>query len=286
MRKLMGVFTGVVCCILSVMSVRADVIWEPDDSFYRKHAEECSYVNRLYTANGPDGVVIVYRSPESPEVVDEWENGYQVSICFTYEGGDGIVWGIYDDYRGKCGWMPMDYMEVVYDSISFSEEYADEIVTQSGELDGKYGGKDIFFWEYPGAESGYTVTVGEDTPQYRSMYTDGNGNRWGKVGYYYGLKNVWVCMDHPEADYGELYPEGVSVQGGKEDSSSLGNEEEQTEPGGERNVPEEQSKPGEAQRTKRIVPKRRLHLVAGAVLMVVLTTAVTAVLLVILKRRK
>lgn len=41
-------------CLLSAAAL-ADVIWEPDDDFYRQHSEDCEYLGRSYYVNGPEG---------------------------------------------------------------------------------------------------------------------------------------------------------------------------------------------------------------------------------------
>ena len=295
MRKRYGIVAGLLCCMMCVLKVRADVIWEPmEDSFYERHREACTYVGRQYTANGPDGVVYVYKSPESAEVVETWENGYQVRIGFTYEDSDGIVWGINENYTEKCGWMPMEYMEVVYDSISFVEEYAEEIVSQEGQLE-NYEGEEFFFWSYPGSKEYISVTnpvdPGEYDPVYRSVYTDENGRRWGHVGYFYGYRDKWFCIDAPGADYEELYPEGGPQRGNSPEGENRkeapvpgpeGEEQEDREPAPD---PAEDL-PGTGKRTERIVPKTGGRDVVTAVVMVVATVAVTAGLLIALKRRK
>ena len=66
------------------------------------------------------------------------------------EGGDaasgyGNLWGIYDDYRGATGRSPMEYMELVYDSIAFREEHEAQITGDAGDLDGKYVGETKMF---------------------------------------------------------------------------------------------------------------------------------------------
>ena len=132
MKKIFYVFTALICYMLLSIPVKADVIWEPFDSFYEAHADECEYMGRFFTANGPDGKVILYKSPELPEVVAEWENGHKAYIHFTYRDQSGILWGIYDDYQDTVGWVPMDYMEVIYDSISFHEEHSAQITERSG----------------------------------------------------------------------------------------------------------------------------------------------------------
>lgn len=211
-KKVFSVVAAALCCVLGTLSVKADVIWEPMDSFYSEHSSECIYVNRQYTANGPDGKVILYVSPEVPEPVDVWENGHRAAISFTYEDKEGIVWGIYDDYDGMTGWMPMDYMEVVYDSIAFREEHAAELVKQSGELEGVPQGEEFRFWEYPGSQEYYTQPMNDYAPEYYCVYTDESGHRWGCVGYYFGIRDVWVCLDEPSADYAQLT--GASEDGG------------------------------------------------------------------------
>lgn len=210
MKKWIAFLSGCLCYMLCILPVRADVIWEPLDSFYEKHSSECEYVSRTYTANGPDGEVILYESPISDREVARWENGFNAYISFTYEDENGVVWGIYEDHDSKTGWMPMEYMDVVYDAISFAEEYEADITTETGELDEQYLGESVWFWRYPGATEGYEATVDNDVPQYHGTYVDSQGHSWGNVGYYFGHKNFWICLDRPGADFDTLYPEGTS----------------------------------------------------------------------------
>lgn len=283
MKKWLCILSGMICCALCPLSVRADVIWEPEDSFYDEHASECHHVNRLFTANGPDGIVIVYKSPEIPEVVDTWENGRKVSILFTYEDGDGILWGVYDNYKGKCGWVPMDYMEVVYDSISFREEYASEILKQNGQIDDKYIGAEVFFWSYPGGDIYISQTLSDHTPEYHATFVDEDGNLWGNIGYYYGIRDRWICIARPDADYEELYPEGGPRRGdsayAKQEQGS-GSEDAEQGRGLEREIgPEEAVQ-------ERIVPKKDRKAMTAALAMVALAVSVSAVLLKIWSGKK
>lgn len=250
------------CLMISTLCVRADVIYEPQDSFYRTHAGECTYVNRCFIVNGPDGQAIVYKNPESPKVIGTLENGAEITISYTYQDSDGILWGICDTDQKRTGWMPMDYLQVIYDYISFQEEYGEKFVEQSGCLGEEYKGKDVCFWPYPGSEECFIMSMDwEDMPEYRFVYTDEKGHSWGFVGYYFGIRNSWVCIDQPTAVYEELYPQGgpgIGVQ------SEDGNPEWQ---GG------------------RIAPhfnKRTILITAALVAAVV---AVTAILLVKLKKK-
>ena len=270
MKKILFVMAGMVCAMLCRISVKADVIWEPEDSFYHRHAEECTYVNRVYIANGPDGEVILYKSPEMPITVTTWENGYRVGILYIYEDADGVSWGICDDYQGTVGWMPMEYMEPEYDSISFQEENADKIVRENGALDDKYIGETVLFWKYPGSEVYTEMTADSYTPEYQSLYVDGNGKKWGCVGYYFGHRNVWICLDDPTADLEKLFPEGVPAID-ISPASDAGRKD------GVRGA--------QSGGRKRIVPKINQGTVALAVILVVLVVAATGGLLAASKRK-
>lgn len=211
MKRWIAFLGGFLCYMACVLSVHADVIFEPKDSFYEEFSSECEYIGRTFTANGPDGEVILYKSPASDRVIARWENGFKAYISFSYTDDNGVVWGIYEDLSGsQTGWMPMEYMDVVYDSISFREEYQSEFTAQEGTLDEQYLGKDIYFWKYPGASEGYRIQPSNDMPRYHSTYVDSQGHTWGNVSYYFGHKNVWICLDQPGAEFDTLYSGGSS----------------------------------------------------------------------------
>lgn len=280
MKKTICVLAVMACCMLFPCRARADVIWEPMDSFYQNHSSECEHMGRFFTADGPDGKVMLYKSPEMPEVLETWDNGYQVYIHFTYEDKDGITWGVYDDYEGTVGWVPMDYMSLVYDSIAFREEHAAELVAQEGELDEAYLGKEIQFWKYPGSEVHYTEQTGDYMPSYQTVYQDGNGHSWGCVGYYFGSRDFWVCIDAPDAEFEELYPDGPAQEVKAEDGEGI-SETDRTEAG------EQDAEAARQKETdKRIAPKPDYGTMILAVVLVAAVVAGTAGLLVVLKRRK
>ncbi len=268
MKKIICVLAGMLCCLLGSISVKADVIWEPENSFYREHAEECTYVSRMYTTNGPDNKVISYKSPEMPQEVDTWENGVRVQILFTYEDSDDNLWGIYDDYQGTTGWIPMEYLELVYDSIAFREEHKAEIIGDAGELDEKYAGETIYLWKYPGSEEYTPMEVSDYTPEYSGIYVDGNGKRWGCVQYYFGIKDTWMYLDEPTADFQRIFPDGQGTESRQEESAQTADVENQD---------------SESRGIERIVPKLNRNLVVTAGILVIAVVAVTAVLLIKLK---
>lgn len=301
MKKLF-VFGMVAAWLLNAMSVQADAIWEPRSEFYEENASECYYNNRSYTAEGPNGVVKVYVSPENATVVDTMENGTKVYISFTYVDDDGIEWGVVENYsdESKTGWVPMDYMEVVYDYISFSQEYAASIVNENGVLPEKYAGQTVKVWAYPSAWVPRDIVISaeeKNLPQYSQTFVDETGLKWGFIGYYYGMKNMWICLDNPVGTLGELYPgsiptrdvelvgkvyaDGTEIEPGIKPQIGSVEEGEQAATGEQASdVVQEESAQEE------IVPKEDnslVYIVGGLVAAVV---AVTGGLLVCLKKKK
>lgn len=205
MKKRLFTILLTLCMMVLLLPVAsADVIFEPEDAFYESHREDCDYVSRSFTANGPDGRVIVYHSPENAARVTTMENGEVCWISFVYTAPDGLRWGYLEE---PSGWIPMDYLVVVYDYISFAEEFGDRIVSGQGNLH-DYTGCEVFFWSYPGSESCTAVEIdGDYAPEYGPIFVDDGGRTWGCCGYYFGHRNFWICLDDPTADYDTLYAE-------------------------------------------------------------------------------
>lgn len=265
MKKCFSVLSILFCCMLFVLPVHADVIWEPDDYFYNQHALDCTYVNRMFTTNGPDGVVIVYKNPESPQVITRLDNGIKIYISYTYSDANSILWGIYED-SDKIGWLPMDYMEVVYDSISFHEDYADKIVSQSGELKNQYKNKEIYLWKYPGSEEFNIIKVEDFMPSYNSVYLDEENRCWGNINYYFGFRDVWICIDQPTDDFNTLYPSGSPQKNTMQKDNDIESENTST--------------------AKRIVPKQNTAVVVLTIILILAVIFATAGLLLKFNRNK
>ena len=182
-------------------------------------------------------------------------------------------------------------MTVVYDYISFKQEYGAEFVQESGMLDEEYRGQKVRFWSYPGAKNGgYEMEIFADDewlPEYNQVFIDEEGHKWGYIGYYYGIKNKWVCLDNATASAEELYPNGIPERG-----------TETTEPGTEEDIVPEEEKDTEDDRKsarddedeeeeeEEIVPKgnNKLALIVSG--LVAGVAAVTGGLLVWLKKKK
>ncbi len=300
MKKNVWILAVVACWMFSALQVKADVIWEPyHDDFYQENMASCEYLNRTYTAAGPDGKVIVYESPENPTVVTTWENGFKAYISFTYTDADGNVWGVYDDSQsGINGWVPMAYMTVVYDYISFQEEFADSITEENGTIPAVCAGQTVYFWKYPGAENYYEMPMPEDAeslPQYSKLFIDEAGLQWGYIGYFRGTKHCWVCLANPNGSLEELYPQGVPERGGQNVADSTSSEEEGIVPKedaaqeGDKNdtsASDIQSITDVSSDTERIEPEKDNGLIGLVIGLVVAVTGVTGGALVWLKKKK
>lgn len=205
-----GILTLVTLLAL-VATVSADVLWEPNNNtFYYSHHDECDYLGRRYYANSAEGFVTVWNAPDGSMVVDQFENGFKMWVYWVYENW-GLV-SIRGDEETVEGWVDLEEMSLVYDYISFAEEYADEIKPYNGEFAGYEGSLAVInFYEYPGAPSvklEYSYSESSvrkalmgtsDSPSYiQSIYVDEEGLTWGFVGYMYGRLNGWFCLDDPD----------------------------------------------------------------------------------------
>ena len=259
-----------ICCVMLLvtfllpLTARADVIYEPFDNFYMENRDKCTYVSRGYTCKGPNGTATLYKSPVDPETVKTYDNGTVLDVSYSYQADDGVLWACCDNWEdGVTGWVPMDYLELIYDGKSFEEEYGHKFVPAEMSLDtSNLGGKEIYFWVYPGSRDYLLGPLGEDyEPSIFNTYTDENGYEWGQCGYYFGIKYHWINLNNPTADFETLYP----------------------------NMPEEtvppETEPAATERVEEIKPAGN-----GEKLVVILAVAAvvasTAVMLIILKKKQ
>ena len=89
-RLAFGLFITIMLVSQSCLIAFADVIWEPQTDFFKKHRDECTYVDGLKKiANGPGGSVTVWESPVSDREIDVIENGSLVYVQYTYKDKPG-----------------------------------------------------------------------------------------------------------------------------------------------------------------------------------------------------
>lgn len=251
-------FLIVLVLILAVLPTDAfaDVIFEPwEDAFYDEHREDCEYTSRNFYAAGPEGTVTVYKSPESDRVQATIENDSIVWISHIYTSHEGVRWGYHEDWQNDIrGWVPMAYLDLIYDGISFETEFADRIKEEEGEMDDpSLVDQKVYFWQYPGSYDYVEMPVyGDSAPRYYRSYTDDEGRVWVQFSYYMGLKNYWVDLNDPMNPHEEFQNSGpVRIPSG--DATAV------------------------------VVPGRDN---TGLIIAVATTVAVTAVLLILLKKKK
>ena len=268
MKRYLAMFLVLVLAISVILpeTVSADVIFEPmNDSFYEAHREECTYVGRYYLSKGMR-TVTAYESPESDKVKGYFGVEDRIYISYTCEDSYGVLWGCCENWgTEQSGWVPMDYLQVIYDGISFMEDHGEECTDREGSISRDHQGKTIRFWEYPGSRDAIEIELHTDPdgylPEYSTVYVDDQGRSWGRCGYYMGIKGRWIQLEDPEADFDTLFPDYV-----EETAPETG-----TDPVVAEIVPQE---PAAVQNAKVFVS-----------VAVVLTVVVTAALLILLKKK-
>ena len=210
-------FLAIVLLILLLVPVaHADVLWTPDNSFFYRHEKDCTYLNRSYYANGAEGYVTLWDAPNSRTHTAQYENGTALHVYWLYED-----WGCISVWNGGesvDGWVPMADLVLIYDNISFQEEYRDQITIYNGEFANFSGEIDhINFYSYPGAPElnhsldltkapealEHFMGIGGEKSYISSIFVDENGLTWGYIAYWRGTRNVWFCLDEPD---GEDFP--------------------------------------------------------------------------------
>ncbi len=203
MKRILTLLFALVLALSLGMSALADVIFEPDDDFFEKHRDECHYENRVYIASGENGYASAKKAPTSKKT--EWEipNGTEIYISFVWAEDGG--WGLKDSH----GWISMAELTVKYDGISFEQEHGSEFLyPEEPETLDLTDRESLLLCRYPGdGEPFMTISAsGEDywwnwPPEdlsFNTIYEDPEGRRWGYVGYYYGLRDFWVCLTAPD----------------------------------------------------------------------------------------
>lgn len=227
-----------VICFLLVMllvplTALADVAWEPANSFYKLHYDQCKAEERSYWVNGEAGYVTLRQEPEGKPLANI-KNGTVRYVYGTYNL-NGKLWGLVgfsagyegdiylskahdlgDDYREA--WVLMDEMVLKYDHREFMSEFGHEVdETARRRVDCEAA----LFYDYPGGTVRYEkAQTLFDSVEIWEIYIDPQGREWGYINYWRGTRDIWICIDDPEnpdlqyADHmPELYPtpEGVGT---------------------------------------------------------------------------
>lgn len=211
MKRLYSLVLVLLMLLALEVPAYADIMWEPrDDGFYESHREQCSYENRSYCANGPKGFVTLWDAPGGGMVRAQYENGEILWVGFTYK--DWALVNRWEDRKEITGWVKLSELYLLYDHISFAEEYGEQFRDYGGEF-GDYvpqeEGERFGLWEYPldywprewlemNPEFLDALRGTADQSSYISkVYIDSGGEAWGFVNYMYGIRNFWILLDNP-----------------------------------------------------------------------------------------
>ncbi len=195
--------------LISPVSAKADVIWEPRDDFFEENGIKADVEQRYYIANSPKGYIFVYKRPDTLDTARSLSNGEQFFVYykFSYKGKN---WGM----SAAEEYILLEDTYIKYDHVSFSEEYKDKIDFVPDDKDCSLK-KDYICMNYPGADTFDRVGIdSDDSGMASAMFVDEDGQEWLFYGYYYGKRNFWVCISDPyktdhkirEIDVPETYP--------------------------------------------------------------------------------
>ena len=223
--------------------VRADVLVEVDDSFWRAHQDECSYFYRSYTVNAPEGYAAIWASPLSSKQREVLTNGVSIYSNWHYTDDAGEVWCAvmtgemnYKGYDMIRGWMKTSDCMVRADYFQFQEVYGQEFEVYKG-THGKAlaEAETVVLWEYPCSGEIRAEDIDAewfDNWNIGPCWEDPQGRMWAFVTYCYGIRNTWICLDDPsnadlEADESILpqtetiYPAAEYLPGAKKGVTGL-----------------------------------------------------------------
>lgn len=211
MKRTLTAGLTVVLLLALCVPARADMLWEPlGNTFYDRHSAACKYIGRNYYANGGEGFVTLWDAPDGSMVEAQYENGTRLCVYWQYQDW-GCITVFVKNGDDINGWVPMADLKLIYDHISFEEEYGDQFRDYGGEF-ADYGGREgdeLWMWETPldgepmekttmQAEFLEALQGGRNDRSYISkIYTDESGRNWGFVSYMFGFRNFWILLDDP-----------------------------------------------------------------------------------------
>ena len=205
LSKRLILILAIIFCFCPVFTAYADAVYEPNNDFYNRYADECVYLGRYFQVNGGDGFATALDKPGSGKEIAALENGEKLYIQFSclYKGE---YWGIASfqtngpsGERWLDGWIRMDELLFLYDYVAFDEEHLDEYYQYQGDYAEikKAGG--VVVWQWPGSGVPQLTIEDLDTENFwvSSAWVDKDGREWGFVTYLYGNRNIWVCLSDP-----------------------------------------------------------------------------------------
>jgi|GEM_PF-6378156 len=197
MKRLCSLLTVLTLLAALTVPAFADIIWEPENDFWRKHRSECTSVYDDRREAQTDAAV--YGDPKKSAVTGTIPAGTELAFQWLWKDGAGGEWGYAEQ---NDGWVRLTDFRRLYTESVFRAEHADDIFEESGAL--PYSAEQAFYsYTFPGSGEtsmrfGGQDSVGADDPNFRydETYTDDDGRIWG-VTSFSGKYRFWVCLTDP-----------------------------------------------------------------------------------------
>lgn len=181
-------------CLLTGFSAFGDVVFAPESDFYDGHRDECIEIERNFYSNGKRGYISLHSAPES-SVCGYLTNAVKLRIFCTYKDW-GMISRVDGNLQREGEWVRMSELYLIYDELSFREEFADRI-TAGEPLTLPESISAFYVYTYPGSKDPHLFTMGAPELQSTARFTDSEGRIWGRVTYYMGIRNQWICFSDP-----------------------------------------------------------------------------------------
>lgn len=197
MLMLKRLFMIVTACffLIPALAAHGDVVTEPDNDFYKRHASKIIYLGRSFTANGKNGSVAVKTEPGAETDIAKIQNGKVTYVQYSCLY-DKAFWGFTFEYNG---WIRLDETLVLYDYVAFEEDHLNEFYPYSGGHPEIMEARSAVAWPWPGANTYLWTFEDLDMRSFRiaHVYKDKDGREWGFIPYLYSSKNIWICLSDP-----------------------------------------------------------------------------------------
>jgi hypothetical protein len=196
MKRLAALFVLAILALTTPVA-HGDVLIEPKNNFWEQHREQMVHLERGFTVLADAGSVAVHKAPNVKNAVKNLNNGqtFIVDYACLY---DGVYWGY---SLGHDGWVEMTQLRLLYDYPDFDAEHQGEFYPYDGGFAALEETGEALAWRWPGADQP-TWTLSLDPENLTSSmfswaYRDADDRQWGFLTYYYGYRNVWICISDP-----------------------------------------------------------------------------------------
>ncbi|MBQ6420136.1 MAG: hypothetical protein IJK02_03600 [Clostridia bacterium] len=168
MKKSFTLFCSLLLLFTFLLPAAADVVWEPENDFYKEHLDECFEIHVTYVAQEAVAVVV---SPEDHTPVKTIAPGE----TFYIGGQWGDYWRMLSD---ESGWLIPINCKRYYNASDFYSDHQDEI-TKLDKWESISLSDGLILWSFPGSGSYSEIIgmedIGWDSETYNTIWKDDAG---------------------------------------------------------------------------------------------------------------